>query len=246
MVEFDVLLTIHEKDFEKAEFSIESVKKYLKGYDKIHVITNKPFSYDGVISHDENDVLPIDRSKLKLKPTWIYQQLLKLFQNVTKDWFLVIDSDSFLNKPLEMFEEGKPKIFNGIYDVSQEGYFKFSEKYLNVHKAYPITFVCEIMLFNRQIINEIFYNAGYKSIEDILNLFYDKTDKEHFISEYELYGNYIEITRPEMYVKKTIYGRHWGSPFKNYWTKELVRDFILKNPDSDIISTHTWYNEFDM
>jgi hypothetical protein len=34
--------------------------------------------------------------------------------------------------------------------------------------------------------------------------------------------------------------------FKNYWTKELVRDFILKNPDSDIISTHTWYNEFDM
>ena len=245
MEEFDVLIVSHKKDFDKLPFCIKSIRQYLNGYQDIHIISNEIIDIEGVICHYEQDVLKVDKTRIKHKPSWIYQQMLKLLQTVTRKWYLVIDADTYLNKPLEVFENGKPIIFNGIYPVSHDGYFLFSEKYFNVSRVYPETFVCEIMLFNQDIVNEMFESNGYLTTQDKVNLFYNAIDSEHFISEFELYGNYVEKTRPELYIKITIYGRHWLGIEENYWNDKTIQEFIDKNPDSDIISTHSMnHNNF--
>ena len=98
---YDIVIVSHNKDFNKIKYVVEYVEKNLTGFESFHLIltndeyleldilktkTDKP-----IFIHKEQDVIKLDFNKVCYRPTWIYQILLKMFQNVTKnDNFLIL------------------------------------------------------------------------------------------------------------------------------------------------------------
>ena len=119
MKNYDIVIVSHEKDFNNIKFIVEYAHKNLR-FDSIHLILSDREVYNDmdllntltdkpIFQHNENDVLKIDKSCIKLnRPNWIYQMLLKMFQNVTNnDNFLIIESDCIILKDINFFEDEK-------------------------------------------------------------------------------------------------------------------------------------------
>lgn len=114
MEKYDIVIVAHEKDFNNLKFIVEYADKNLES-DEIHIIISERKEYleydilkektSRIVSiHKESDILKIDKSKIKYRPNWIYQMLLKFFQNVTKN-----------DKPIDV-----------IYSILQKKYLAYS------------------------------------------------------------------------------------------------------------------------
>ena len=93
MMNYDIIIVSHEKDFNNIKYIVEHCDKNLK-FDSIHLIVSDrvPYSDMGLLQtltknpiylHLETNVLTVDKTRLHHRPNWIYQRLLKIFQNVT-------------------------------------------------------------------------------------------------------------------------------------------------------------------
>ena len=245
-IKFDIFIPIHSKDFKKIDFLISSIERNIPGYNKIFIVSNEPldktFPNQNIMILNEKEVLNVDLSKINHRNTWIYQQMLKLLQNVTNDWFLTIDSDCFINKRIDVISEnGQPNfIINQIPDRGI-AYFKYSQKYFNLEKKYEFSFVSELMLFNRKLILEMFNSIGLSSIDDVIDFFYKTITEEEHLSEFELYGNYIMENYPNLYKIKRILSRKTGlHDFEDNYSDEKINEIISKNSNYDVIQYHTW------
>jgi hypothetical protein len=241
---FDVLIVCHSKDFHKLPTVIKFVKTNVLNFKKIHIITNvEPnFQEDNVIFHNEKNILPVDFDKIKYRPTWTYQQLLKLLQNVTQDWFLSIDADTLITRQINPIANGNAKFYINQNDQEYEPYFNFCKK-LKVSKVKEHTFISEIMMFNRSFIKEMFSKADLKTNNDILNFIYDTVEDSCHLSEFELYGNFIESTYPNEYETKDIKG--WGFGMGSYdidfWNQNrMTVIFEVYGIHYDVMSFHTY------
>lgn len=113
---YDIFLVSAPKDQNKLRFVLEAIVVNMRGFENIYLCT-PTWLDDEFISNlhfpinyrTDMQVLKAIPQKWKHRPSWVYQQFLKLFQNETKnDYFFVVDSDTIINKPLEVFEEDKP------------------------------------------------------------------------------------------------------------------------------------------
>ena len=161
---------------------------------------------------------------------------------VTQKWFLVIDSDTMITKKLFPIANGNPKFYFNQNEQNYEPYFKLAKK-LKVRKKIDRTFISEIMMFNRDYIDELFSMNGLKTNEEILNFMYKNINENCHLSEYELYGNFIEEFYPEEYEKKEIsswgYGR--GSWNEEFWNQQRIKViFDVYGRDYDLMSFHTY------
>lgn len=245
-IKFDIFIPIHSKDFKKIDFLISSIERNISGYDKIFIVSNetliKDFSNKNIILLNEKEVLNVDLSRITHRNTWIYQQMLKLLQNKTKDWYLTIDSDCFINKKIDVIsEDGRPNfIINQIPDHGKS-YFKYSKKYFDLDKVFEFSFISELMLFNRKIILEMFKKINLNSTQDIINFFYNTTTEDEHLSEFELYGNYVMKNYPNMYQIKRIFSKKTGlHDFEDDYNIEKINNLISNNVNYDIIQYHTW------
>jgi hypothetical protein len=122
MTPYDIVLVSHEKDFNNIKFIVDYSNRHLN-FDSIHLILSERKEYNDIellktitdkpiYVHKESDVLKIDKSRISYRPNWIYQMMLKLFQNVTKnDNFLIIECDCLILKNINFFEDSKTKFF---------------------------------------------------------------------------------------------------------------------------------------
>jgi len=239
MEKFDVLIVSHKKDFYKLPFLIGSIKKNVIGYDKIHIIVNDTLviNDEEVVVHYEQDILKVEIPKLGYHDCWIYQQLLKLLQIVTKEWYLVIDSDVYINNKINPFLNDKPNFFIGNNQYNAP-YFHFMKEKLNIDKKFNHSFISELMLFNRKYINEIFNKVNIFTTKKIIELCYNSTVNSH-ISEYELYGNFIETYYPDLYNKINITSKEYRYNGEN-WDTEFIENQINSNlhTNYDVIVHH--------
>ena len=110
---FDIFLACAPKDFLKVPYVVASISKYIQGYDNIFICSpvDIPFAIMSkipvmVYTYLDENVLPVvSRDGWAFRPNWCFQQHLKLFQNVTKEWYLTIDCDIIINRMLPFFEE---------------------------------------------------------------------------------------------------------------------------------------------
>jgi hypothetical protein len=241
---FDILIVSHQKDFHKLPTVINSIKSNVVGFDKIHIISNDTLLLNDpkIIVHNERDILNVNFNRIKYRPNWIYQQLLKLLQTVTQKWYLVIDADTVISKRLSPIQNGNAKFYFNENSQNYKPYFKFSEK-LKVPKTEENTFISEIMLFNRDYIKELFSINNLNRIEDILEFIYENVDETSQLSEYELYGNFIKKYHPNSYEDKHIkgWGYGMGSYDESFWNENrmtVICEVYSKN--FDVMSFHTY------
>ena len=246
---YDVLMPLAEKDFNKFRFAYESIVKYLDGFTDIHCIspTRIPqhLRISGVYYSLDAEVIDFDfsvfKDRIKARTGWYRQQFIELFQEVTRDDYLVTDSDNIYIKKIDVYRNGKPLFLLGE-DQNHTPYFRLTEKLFGFGREFPYSYINEIMLFKRAIIKELVASTGlsndgfFQLVTDELN----KTQENSGMAQYEIYGNYVEKYH------RGLYGYQY-LPFINKnkhreWTDNEIEGEIRKytNTDYTMIKMHTW------
>ena len=138
----DIFYKSYSKDFKWLYYSLDSVKKFISGYRKIHIV---------IPSKEQN---LFDRSKLadlnyelhlvdEVGDGYLYQQFIKLtaFEYSDADFIYFVDSDCVFYKTTnleDLLEDNKPEILYTDYkDVGDAICWKQpTEKYLGVKVQY--------------------------------------------------------------------------------------------------------------
>jgi hypothetical protein len=251
MKNYDIVIVSHEKDFNNIKFIVEYSQKNLK-FDSIHLILSERKEYNDleliksltdkpIFLHLENDVLKVDKSKINHRPNWIYQMLLKIFQEVTSnDDFLIIESDCLILKEINFFNDGRTNLYL-CRDQNHTPYFNFNNL-LGFGREYDHSFISEFMMYNKQIVKDLLYKSNCNNVYDFLEIIYNNVNDNCYPADYELYGNFcFKFHRDKIDLKHLNYnffGRE--SKYNPFWTDNEILNLIKSNSDKEVISFHTW------
>lgn len=164
---------------------------------------------------DEDNVVP-NLSYLKIRELlkkygldpgrtgWYFQQFLKFgfpFSSYCNKYYLTLDSDTLPLVPLKFFKDGHP-----LFTVKSEyhpAYFSTIKKLLNIERQSELSFISEMVLFNKEImislVNEIsILDSHVQWYENVLSSF-NLEEQEPYFSEFETYGNYSMVHSPGFY-----------------------------------------------
>jgi len=252
MKPFDIFLVAAPKDYGKLPYVIKSIKDHVHGYENMYLTTPKelpkefyiPISNYPIHYRTDNVVLDFDPYNLDFRKNWVFQQLLKLFQNETKnEWYFVCDTDVVLLKDLPLWEGECPIWYYGLEQYN-EPYFRFSQKMFGYGRIASHTFIGDLFFFNKKLVSEMLNSGGYDK-----ERFLDKcaliTDRYCHPSEAELYMNYLSkvgmpytLKKIKTYTKPKIF----KDPIKQAWTADEIESVINKGRtmDVDAVAIHNW------
>jgi len=254
MQPFDIFIASCQKDFIKLPFVVKSITENIKGFENIYIVTPEKISIKSkypIITFTDKEVLPnVNPMLWKFRPNWIYQQFIKLFQNVTKnEYYLTVDSDVIINRPLSFFENNKPVWYMG-FEQNEAPYYRFQEIMLGYGRVYNHTFLADMNFMNKRITNEILSKFNY-SLDSFITKSYDVVDVSCHPSEADIFGNFVMKYYPSMYILKNLkqdtYGKHINNSNQIVWSKEEIEKIIndKKRLDVDVHSLHSWCMQFE-
>lgn len=247
---FDVFVCCAEKDYIKLPYVIKAIQDNVVGYTGIYVSTPTGIELtphaDNVYFLKDMHVLNIDKMAWKYRHAWIYQQFLKLFQNVTfHDYYLTIDADTIINKKLKFFDEKDNPIWYLGSDSNHTPYFNFQQQMIDIGKVYPHSFVADMNFFNKNIIQEMLFKNNM-TFDTFLLKSQQIIDDRCYPAEPELYGSYVVIRHPGLYtikqLKNNCSGKEQNNIYETIYTDAELSESIeaMKNTDYDIFSLHSW------
>ena len=248
---YDIFIPVAPKDYNKLKFLVRSIEENLKSWDHIYVTTptgEKILDHPKITYFYDKEILNIDPQRFNFRPGWLYQMYLKLFQNVTGDLFVTLDSDLIINRPLEMITpEGKLVWWRG-WDQNHRPYFEFQERMLNLPREYPYTFINDMNFMSKRIIREMLTRNNFTR-----NSFIDKSfeiiNHTCYPGEPEIYGQYVMKYYPDMYdvrQAKTLSNprsqNHIVDTHAQVWSDEEIQIEIdkVKKQDVDMFMIHSW------
>lgn len=242
----DMVIPAAPKDYNKLPYVIDAARKHFK-ISTIHVIapTSAPRDYirfDNVVLHRDCEVLPYDRFELKYRPNWVFQQLLKVFQDVTEqDWFLVTDADIIANKAMPLWtSNGKPIFYLGR-DQLHGPYFAFNELMLGFGKNHDWSFLSECVMYSKKLVREMLAFCNLT-----LDEFWKKTVEITCLgckpADAELYGSYIMHAYPDLYEFRKVHAALGGRYKSHIWNEKEIKYEIDKatREGAHLTSIHSW------
>jgi len=252
---YDILIPAAEKDFVKLRFVYDSIMKSLSGFDKIYCISDvkipRNLLIPGVQYYLDEDVVDFDfskfRGRVRILDGFYRYQFVNLFQQVTSDSYLEINADIYLNKKIDIIEDGKPVFLFGN-DQNHPPNFHFMEKLLNLGRVHPYSFISEMMFFKREIINHMVSSTGFNKygfFELAVNIL-NRMNEDAGMSYYELYGNYVVKHFKHSYkyrhIKIHVAGKGGFELKKILWEEGELQRHIdsFRGTDYDILSFHSW------
>jgi hypothetical protein len=252
--EFDAFLPCAPKDMIKLKYMLRGLIKNAKGLKSIHICTPKSipeFEVDfPIYYHLDREVLPnIDPLRWKFRPNWCFQQFLKLFQEVTTtDYYLTVDIDTTLNRPMTFFDGDNPIWYEG-WRQNHLPYFLFNKYMLELDKVADHTFICDMNFFNKTIINEMLRKYDM-TVEEFAEKSFDITSASCHIAEPEIYGNFVMKNYPDLYKIKKAKQFHTGKDHSNNpnavpWTEKEIIELLKDKEDYDMVQMHSWCAGFE-
>lgn len=217
---FDIVITSIEKDKFILQHSIKSIKKYVKGFRRIIIVSNNKLTdIEGVEWFDEKKY-PFTKKdvydnmvnfgvKRNRKCSYI-NQILKLYAHkvipdLTEN-ILLCDSDIIFIKDVTFMNENKPLYGNRVFDydsilpylnhtqiLNEEFNFANTEENKELSKNNKImSGVCHHMMYNKDIINELIFYIEQKH-NCVFWKFYLNIaiENKYEPAEFELYYNYV-------------------------------------------------------
>ena len=215
-MKYDVLIPVGTKDFDILPYCLRSLH-HLSPYpesvivvcpqrDPVTRILGK-CNFDAVVVADEE---VFDFAGVGRKPGW-FQQVIKLFQQVTRDDYLVWDADlilprrfhvfGFNDRPLLRYHKSPTAKPNAAYNA-------FMMEAFGQTPAVDMTMVCHHMFFRRCFVEQMIdcFLERHPKPDDRTDAkwFYDwlmskGQDYELSVSEYEAYAHYVLNQHPTAY-----------------------------------------------
>ena len=252
-MKFDIFLVAAYKDYNKLPYCLEAITKNIEGFENIYLCTPTTFK-DSAKLHfpihyrTDSEVLPAHPLKWKYRPNWIYQQFIKLFQNATvNDWYFVCDVDTIINKPLPLWEDGKPIQYYG-WDQNNPPYYAFNKTYLGYDRVLPHTCLSDTGFYNKEAVKKMLTCIGH-TVDSFLYQTYSAINKNCYPSEPDLYFNWTAKYLPDMYIFKQLKtkcnAREGNDPMAQLWNNQDIKDLIksMSKKDIDTFSLHSWINK---
>jgi hypothetical protein len=189
---FDLLVCCAPKDYNKLPFSVGAALKNIVGLGVVYVVTPTPIPplpFDGIRYFLDRDILDIDMGQWRFRPKWIYQQFLKLFfRKGASDYYVTLDSDIVIIKPLRFFDEQAKPVWYLGRDQNHKPYFVFQKKMFGLGRTYPHSFINDMNFLNASIIDEMLVSHGM-TFESFLAKSRRIINKKCYLAEPELYGS---------------------------------------------------------
>ena len=248
-ISIDVVITCLEKDAQTLPYCLKTVKKYINHTINTIYIVSPPSAIIEDITQkykckfiNESTVLNINKRDIKYhvkgknRSGWLFQQLIKLHvdQISSSRYFFIIDSDTILTKPKTLVSN--KKVVLDISDEYHTPYFKAIEMLTGINRAFPVSFVTHMMLFESKKLKtlrlEVENHTQKPFIESILEII-DNNEMSCF-SEFELYGSLITHYYPDHY-----YLKYWLNNTQNL-TKTLKTEIESINSEYNSISFHSY------
>jgi hypothetical protein len=257
----DVMIPVSYNDCFKLRDNINEIRKYFDtdkivvvGCGKIRAAIPEVWKRD-VVFLDEDELLSLSdvssyfydmvgAKSCHYKPTWYYQQFLKLcYAKVsTQEYYLVWDADTALVKPHSFFD---PQTSLPFFDMKGEyhpPYFEtINRLFPDVNKIAGDSFISEHMVFKKQYVLEMMAEieknqtvAGTLFWEKILNAATAENLKSTpAFSEFETYGSWVLTRHPGTYAMRQWTSMRNGIDYYPTMKKALKdRRFLAKEFDA--------------
>lgn len=247
---YEILIPSHPKDHNKLPYVLERAFRFTDAA-HIHIVAPdsskiKHLAGSTISVYDDADVLPIGKSHFKCRGGWVLQQFIKLFQSVTTNWFLGMDSDLLLNSRYPVFEKGKPVITlarDPFQTSSLAQYDEFNKRMIGVSRAAPFGFLSDCTLYNRGIIAEMLVENGH-TVESFLSKAAEIISPNCLPGDAELYGNWLWHRHPNLYIAVTRLNWMNGKYEGEKYTEAEIEELLSTPTNADTISIHSWgYND---
>jgi hypothetical protein len=221
-VAIDCLIVAAAKDTAVLGYTVDGLRRnHCHPHPRITIIGQDDASLQELASRlgvnfvSEGDVLPIAKSNIDYRVNgidrsgWLFQQLLKLGgDKIAKtEHYLVIDADTVLVRPQTFLRDGKPVLLHS--DEHHAPYFDVAATLLGHRTTNPLSHVAHMMLFSvdrvrklRQHLEKRHGGTWYDAI--IANT---RRDTGSGFSEFELYGQWCEMTYPTDTIHEYWHGR---------------------------------------
>ena len=199
---FDIVIPLGPNEISRIHQQIKQVKENVIGYRNIYIVSFDPsIKMEDCITIDEkvyefkiNDIST--RLKKQHRVGWYYQQLLKLYTGFTIDGildnYLVIDADVFFQTKLQFIENDK-YCFNTSDEYNVPYFQHMNRMHHSFKKLCDHSGIAHHMLFNKNIVKEMFDLVESKHHKPFWQIFMDCVDEQYDsgASEYEIYFNYM-------------------------------------------------------
>lgn len=233
---------------------LQGLIRNAKGLKHIHICTPKPiprFETDFPISYhlDKDVISTIDPLRFNFRPNWCFQQFLKLFQEVTTtEYYLTVDIDSVLNRPIDFFEEDNP-IWHVGWRQNHLPYSLFNKYMMGIDKLADHTYICDMNFFSKTVINEMMRMYDITK-EDFAEKAFELTSLFCHIGEPEIYGNFALKYYPDLYKIKYAKQCHHGKDHSNDpnavpWEEQEIKDILKDKAGYDMVQMHSWCAAFE-
>lgn len=249
MNELELFIPAAPKDYNKIPFVIRQAIRFVPGIRAVRVVT--PTIVGGIYHttvpvhyYLDKDFYPFDKNFFGYRSGWIFQQMLKLFQNVTEtDYYICVDADLLFLKQCTPFSEDNHPVFFLGNDQYHQPYFDFNRLMFGFEQVYKYSFLSECTLYNKNLTREMASNAANCSDEiDFIDAVIELSQKGIYPADAELYGNWVWKFHPDLYIirkLKTALGGRYGS---GQWNNSEIEERIetVSQEEAEICTIHSW------
>jgi hypothetical protein len=245
----DAIMPVARKDFCKLFASAQLLIKNV-GIDTLYIVSPEPVDKsivdelsvnDNIVYLEDRHVLPFDASVFTHRSSWVYQQFIKLLQDVTEsDWYISVDADLFVLKPLPFFGGGKPSLFFARdYKKIVPAYGRFTSGLLGIEWN-EFSLMNDIALYNKGIVRDMVGHVG--GYEEFVNRSIEICGKRCFPAEAQLYYAWVVSRQINQYAVLHI-TNGWRGMYGSYrFSRNDIEKTIALGVASgvDTFSIHTW------
>ena len=248
MHKVDLLIPTSRKDVSKLEFVVPAAVKNVAGATSVHIVTPEPRLVQGtdfgvgvpVYIHGDDNVVGVDRAKIKHRPNWIFQMFVELFQQVTGEWWVCLDADLVLTRKINPFKGGKPNFILDRVDQYHEPYFAFNKKILGFGKVSKKSFLSEMAVYSMAYIDALVSYCGCETRGDLIDKMVSAIEPfACYPAESEFFGSYMYKVHPGEY-KMSRYKFRMNGKYEGEWDRAEMEKTIGLSNDVHGVTLHSW------
>ena len=247
---YDILIPACYKDYAKLPYVLKAIFENLKGFQNVYLVT--PKKYNGpelnfpIHYRLDLKVLNCTPHRWRYRKNWVLQQFIKLFQEETEnDYVFVIDSDTIINKPMELFENEQPIWRYFTAPQHNPPYYEFNQAMFGDYFDCGHTWLGDMNLFSKKMVQELLKCCGY-TVDSFLQKTYKIINKAVYPSEADIYMGFINKYQPNYYIVKQLKNKcdaiEGRNPFQDLWSPEMIERHIdkMKNTNNETYALHSW------
>lgn len=237
MYEYDVIIPAATKDYVKLPFCVEGLKNLNPVPKNIFIVSSRRIKLDGCTWVNEKEVIDISPEDIEYRRNnWIYQQLVKMCQNFSSEWFMTVDSDFIFRAPIDICsEDGYPIYYFNNHPQEHKPYFNFMDKMWGLKKIINYSFICDFMMFRKKICQELIPSPKkfVRKLNEIIS-------EDCLFSEFETYGNYMAQKYPYSFKTNKINVDMHGKYLPSLFGSEEIKEILSRPTEAGAVVLHSW------